>query len=472
MPSSSHSPGGSAAGRGDRDLDVTIYGATGFTGTLIAEYFARLSAATPRPRPSSRGPIRWAVAGRNPEKLRALAERMRSLAPPPADAASPGAAAISTGAASPRRSYPEAIVAPSADASALRSMCRRTRVILSASGPFLSHGLPLVEACAECGTDYVDITGETPFVRRSMDLHSDAALRSGSYVFHMCGFDSVPSDLGAWYAAGRVRDAYGEDCGSIRTYVSMNGKLSGGTLESGLRMGKDPEASAMLDDPFLLGGGPTPARGRVGPRDEDLDRTPAEPFAGGAAWTAPFEMARLNTRVVRRSASELGYGAPDFVYQERMMVTDEVTARKLARPPPPPEKIRSLRDGGRLPRPGEGPSERDRRRGWFRFVIVAEGAQSGRQVVVSVSGGEPGYAETSKMASEAALTLVEDRERTLAAQMGIKGGVLTPAFMGDALLRRLREAGIQIEIEGTDGGEGAVLSAMLRGAGHDSRSKL
>ena len=139
MPSSSHSPGGSAAGRGDRDLDVTIYGATGFTGTLIAEYFARLSAATPRPRPSSRGPIRWAVAGRNPEKLRALAERMRSLAPPPADAASPGAAAISTGAASPRRSYPEAIVAPSADASAFRSMCRRTRVILSASGPFLSH---------------------------------------------------------------------------------------------------------------------------------------------------------------------------------------------------------------------------------------------------------------------------------------------------------------------------------------------
>jgi short subunit dehydrogenase-like uncharacterized protein len=269
----------------------------------------------------------------------------------------------------------------------------------------------------------------------------------------MCGFDSVPSDLGTLRALRRLQEQCGEEAVKVSCFATMRGSLSGGTLASGIEMEKQPEVFAQMNDPFLLGGRPA-----GGARPEDADATEASPVAGGQAWAAPFMMASLNTRVVRRTASLLGPAqgyAPCFAYSERHLVGDQATAERLAKPLPPVSKRESLRDAGRLPKPGEGPSREERSKSWFRFLLVAE-STSGKRFVTSVSGGDPGYAETSKMVSEAALALLLDR-KDLPAQ---GGGVLTPAAaLGAVLEKRLVDAGIAFRDEGED--VDAILAAAV-----------
>jgi short subunit dehydrogenase-like uncharacterized protein len=269
----------------------------------------------------------------------------------------------------------------------------------------------------------------------------------------------------------------------------MRGALSGGTLESGMEMERNLEVFAQLKDPFLLGGRPPHP-----PRQEDADITEAAPLAsslrhqregaaaaavseaaaartvgsaiggdddGSGAWTSVFMMAELNTRTVRRSHSLYqglddggagtghGYGS-EFGYNERVLCRSEEEARKMARPPPPISKREAMRSEGRLPKQGEGPSPEQRAKSKFKFFFVGEGEESGRRVVTTVAGGDPGYDETAKMVSESALALASDRGELHATKVaGLKGGVLTPAFaFGEVLERRLSQAGIAFADEG------------------------
>jgi len=402
------------------DFDVCLIGATGFTGGLTAEYLT--SAARPQG-------LRLALAGRSTEKLEALRARLLAR----------------YGGAWP------AAVPQLVDTSDIDGLVQRSKVIINTAGPFLSSAPPVVAACAKHGRDYVDITGETPFVKQTIDRHDAEARASGALLVPMCGFDSIPSDLGTLRAVRRIKELFGEETVRVSCFATMRGSLSGGTLASGIEMEKQPDVFARMLDPFLLGGRP-----EGGARPEDADATDAAAVAEGA-WAAPFMMASLNTRVVRRTSGLLGpsHGyAPAFGYSERMLVGDRETAERLAKPKPPVSKREAMRDAGRLPKPGEGPSREERAKSWFRFLLVAEAA-SGKRFVTSVSGGDPGYTETSKMVSEAALALLFDRP-ALPAQ----SGVLTPASaFGPVLERRLREAGVAFADEGEDV-EGILAAAV------------
>mmetsp|Transcript_44467 Transcript_44467/g.100514 ORF Transcript_44467/g.100514 Transcript_44467/m.100514 type:complete len:470 (+) Transcript_44467:37-1446(+) len=416
-----------------KDLDVLIIGATGFTGRLVSAYL------------TSQPGVSVGLGGRSAERLEALKEYLLTEVH--------------------RGSWPckEPALVPTPFDS-LGSCVSRARVVLCTAGPFLRSSLPVVEACVRCGADYVDITGETPFVRKTIDLFDPAARAKGCFVVSMCGFDSIPSDLGTLRTVQRIRRELGEATRRVSCFVTMRGQLSGGTLESGLEMERDPATWRQVKDPFLLGG-----ERAGGLRAEDQDVTQAAPLdaclgVGAEAatnatpkssnlWTAPFMMAELNTRTVRRSCALFeehegggGYGA-QFGYSERLLMADEATARAVAKPPPPVEKRESMRAQGRLPKPGEGPSAEERAKGRFKFFFVGE-SESARRVTTSVAGGDPGYSETAKMASEAALCLLKNRGEINAVKRGLSGGVLTPAFcFGDALIGRLEKAGVHFRDE-------------------------
>ena len=455
--------------------DLLVYGATGFTGKLISQYLLR-SAATRTP------PLSVALAGRNLARLQELSRSLTSE---------------------------EGLCAPSAllvadtqkdPADVIEGIVSSSKVVICAAGPFLEIAEPLVAAAAKCGVDYVDITGETPFVRRCITRYDSLARRNQCYIVNMAGFDSCPSDLGTYRTVARVRELFGQPTRRVECFVTMRGQLSGGTLASGLGMERDPTLFAQMQDPFLLGG-------RVGapPREEDLDVKAAAPFdVGGdaddtapSAWTAPFMMAELNTRVVRRSSALFREFAPPpsssssssaaaaaaasssygdaFGYSERMLVADEAAAMKLARPSPPVEKREEMVKQGRLPKQGEGPSEAERAKGWFKFVFKGT-AEDGRSVVTSVSGKDPGYDETSKMVSECALSLLLDRESMHAQTIGVSGGCLTPAFaFGDSIIQRLERAGIRFRDESagfsTGSNAAAAAAAAVLGAASQGGSK-
>ena len=432
-----------------RNIDVLLYGATGFTGSLVAEY---LTAKHHAPG------LRITFAGRSGQKLSVLKANLLE----------------GHGGAWPA-AVPESIEANGE--AEIDAIVRSAKVVISTAGPFLVASAPIVKACAAHGTDYVDITGETPFVRQTIDLHHEQAQASGALVVNMCGFDSIPSDLGCWRTVRAVRERFGEGTSSVECFASMRGSLSGGTLESGMEMERRPELKAMLRNPFLLGGEPP-----TGTRDCDADVTAAEPLGARFgtvpdAWTAPFMMASLNTRVVRRSNCLFsavppgvsapgtpgeGYGA-GFRYRERFLVSNEGEAQKLAKPIPPVAKREEMRAAGRLPKPGEGPSAKERAKSAFHFVFVGTAAESGKMLATSVSGGDPGYTETAKMVSEAALGLLLERSK-----MAVPSGVVTPSFaMANVLERRLEAAGIKFGDEGED-----IQAALIASLGKKPRAKL
>ncbi len=382
---------------GGRDLGVALFGATGFAGRLIARYLARH--APPG--------LRWAIAGRHRGRLQELAESLAHLPSPPADV----------------------LEATVEDPSSLATMARRSTAVLTTVGPYVHRGLPVVEACVGEATDYLDITGEPAFVHAVQDRFGEAARARGIRIVNCCGFDSIPPDLGAWVTAGELP----EDAPmTIACHVSGVGRPSGGTWHSAL--------GAMADLREMLRGGP-PAAATPG---RTVSRLPAriywEPATNG--WACPLPT--IDTEIVLRSAASLPRYGPDFRYGHyvRLRSLPQVLAgivgvgAVVGLAQLPPTRALLLR----LLEPGAGPDPERRARHWFSCVFLGEGG--GRRVRVEVSGGDAGYDETAKMASEAALSLVVDRAR-----LPERSGVLTPAeAMAEVLVDRLALAGLPFRV--------------------------
>ncbi|MET0404904.1 MAG: saccharopine dehydrogenase NADP-binding domain-containing protein [Cystobacter sp.] len=409
------------------EFDVVVWGATGFTGRLVADYLARTQ-DTHR--------ARWAIAGRDRAKLEQvradITRHHASIAELPL------------------------LIADARDAASLDALVGRTRVIISTVGPYARHGSELVAACARGGTDYCDLTGEVQWMRRMIDAHDAQARQSGARIVHTCGFDSIPSDLGVLLLQDYMRTQHGGHCDQVRFYLTKaNGGVSGGTVASMLQMAdemqKDPSIRKVLANPHALD--PEPKQPR---RPEERDQLGVRYSEELGRWTAPFFMASVNTRVVRRSNALLGHPwGKDFLYSEAISVapgprglltatgiTAGMGAFFVATGVP---QVRKQLEQRVLPAPGEGPSAEKREKGSFAVTLMGEGfaPKTGRRVKLEgkVAGkGDPGYAATSRMLSQAALSLAFD-------DLPTRGGVLTPASaMGTHLIDRLRGADISFEV--------------------------
>ena len=403
-----------------RELDVALFGATGFAGRLVAAYLAEH--APPG--------TRIGLAGRSEARL----------------------AEVRAGLAGTARDWP-LLVADSADPASLTALARIARVVATTVGPYHPHGLPLVEACASAGTDYADLSGEVLFERESIDRYHELAASTGARIVHSCGFDSIPSDLGVQALHEAVRgDGAGDLEDTTLVVTALRGGLSGGTLASMMEqldeMRARPDLRRTAADPYALS--PDRAAEPQLGRERDLTRIRYDADLG--IWVGPFLMASANSRVVRRSNAlqDWAYGRR-FRYQEvtgfgsgraapmrATMVTTALGAlgAGLAFP-----WTRALLVGRVLPAAGQGPSEKTRRNGYFRMKIHAR-TSAGQRYVARVEGrGDPGYQATAVMLGESALCLALDRDR-----LPGRAGVLTPATaMGPVLAGRLRSAGLTLQ---------------------------
>jgi short subunit dehydrogenase-like uncharacterized protein len=414
------------------EFDIVVWGATGFTGRLVAEYLARNQE-------SHRA--RWALAGRDVKKLEEVRRSVATLVPACAEL--------------------PLLVADAKDAASLDALVTRTRVVCTTVGPYARYGNELVAACARAGTDYCDLTGEVQWMRRMIDAHHEQARSSGARIVHTCGFDSIPSDLGVLMMQEHMREKHGGHLGSVRLYMGpMRGGASGGTVASMLtaldEVAADRSVRRILGNPHALDPDPKQPRN---PAERDVATVRYSQEAG--QWTGPFFMASVNTRVVRRSHALLGYPwGRDFLYTElagygpgvkglarATSMTASLGGAFVALQVKP---LRKLLESKVLPAPGQGPSTEDRERGYFVARLLGEGMspRTGRQVRLKGkvgAKGDPGYAATSRMLAESALSLAFDENPP-------SGGVLTPAScMGMRLVERLRKAGMTFEVTEQDG---------------------
>ena len=387
-----------------REFDVIVFGASGYTGRLVAEHLLKTYGAG--------GKVKWAVAGRSKEKLAAVRKEIGAPDTVPL------------------------VVADSNDAASLEAMCRRTKAIITTAGPYQLYGSNLVAACAKTGTDYVDLTGESHWIAQMIAAHEADAKKSGARLVFSCGFDSIPFDLGVWFVEEEAKKKFGSYAPRVRGRIrAMRGGLSGGTLASGqatmAAVQKDRSIARVLNDPFAL----TP--GFTGPEQPD-GNTPYEDKAVGS-WVGPFMMAGINTKAVHRSNFLLGHRwGRDFRYDEMQMLDGPPKAA-------PAGGLTGFTLDGKMPAPGEGPTKEERDNGFYDIVFVAE-YPDGRSLRAAVKGDrDPGYGSTSKMLAEAALALAFDVPRSTT-----PGGCWsTAAAMGPALLARLPAyAGITFGIEG------------------------
>lgn len=399
-----------------RTYDIVLYGATGFVGRQTVAYFAQSQAV-------KASGLRWALAGRSREKLEAVR----------AQCGAPQAGIV---------------VAEAHDAQAMGALAQGAAVVLSTAGPFALYGSELVAACVQHGTHYVDITGETPWVRDMIDRHHTAAERSGARIIPFCGFDSIPSELSARVAVESMWARYGEACTSVKSAFSVRGGFNGGTLASLFNIMATGQGDAVAN-PFLLnppGTAPANTAAHADPKGPRHD-------ADFGAWLGPFFMAAINTRVVRRSAALLDYG-PDFSYQEYLRLgrgpLAAVAATTLSAAAASSQTalrfgpVRALAQ--RLaPPPGAGPSEESMDGGSFRCQWVGTSA-SGKQVRgVVADRGDPGNRATTKMLCESALALALQLDELPGGRH--YGGLLTPmSGLGEVLVKRLRDAGMTIEV--------------------------
>jgi short subunit dehydrogenase-like uncharacterized protein len=387
----------------EREYDIALFGATGFTGKLVAEYLA------------SRVPTRWAIAGRDRDKLAAL-----GLAAP-------------------------VVFADALDPVSCAELARRTRVVCSTVGPYSRYGSALVAACADAGTHYCDLAGEVHWIRAMIDAHSARAAQTGARIVHASGFDSIPGDLGTWATQREFQRRFGRFAARVTAFYQVAGGFSGGTYASAFAMAEamdDPAVRRVLRNPHALDPDPAAAHTRA-PR----------PTLGWndklRVFTTPYVMAGINVPVVLRSNALAGYPwGREFVYHEVMTMPG--TARGLGRAIAltgalagvaavlKQPRLRALARR-RVAQPGEGPSVERRASGFWKVRFLAE-ADGDRLVYVAMDRhGDPGYASTSKMLGEAALCLAYD-------PLTSPGGVLTPAnTMAEPLLARLRAAGLTFE---------------------------
>lgn len=377
-----------------REFDIIVYGATGYTGRLVAEHFVREYGGEP-------GAPEWAMAGRNRAKLEEVRDRIGAPQDTPL------------------------IVADAADAASLEAMVRRTRVVLTTVGPYQLYGEPLLVACAKAGTDYADLCGEPAWMREMIDAHHRTAQASGAHICFSSGFDSIPFDLGVLMLQKEALARYGKPAPRVKGRVrAMQGTFSGGTAASLTAtmkaVAKNPRLIAILQSPFGLTPGfegPDQPLGLVPHYEDDLSR-----------WAAPFIMATINTKNVHRTNFLLDhpYGK-DFRYDE-MMLTSPGEAGKAAA-----HAITEMLKnpfGARPPKPGEGPSREERENGFYDVLFVGE-MPGGETLRYGVKGKyDPGYGSTSRMLAETGIALLSCDE---------PGGVGTPgSFLGQALVERLR----------------------------------
>ncbi len=387
----------------DRDFDIVIFGATGFTGALTAEY---LSAHAP-------AGLRWALAGRSPDKLERVRNRLAAIDPALVDL--------------------ELLHADVSDAASLADVAARARVVITTVGPYLTYGEPLVAACAEAGTDYVDLTGEPEFVDRMYVAHHATAERTGARIVHACGFDSIPHDLGAMYTVQQL-GATGPV--NVRGVVRASGMFSGGTFHSAM--------TAMSRARQMKQASAERRRLEKSPEGRSSRAVSGKPHRDKVLgfWLLP--MPTIDPFVVARSGAALPAYGSKFRYSHfagtktlRYAAGGAAGVGAIALS----AQVKPLRNLllGRI-KQGEGPDERRREKSWFTVDFVGEG--DGRTVRTRVSGGDPGYGETSKMLAESALSLAFDDNPATAGQ------VTTAQAMGDHLLDRLRSAGMVFEVVG------------------------
>jgi short subunit dehydrogenase-like uncharacterized protein len=392
----------------DRRYNIVLLGATGFTGRLTAEYLAHHAPAE----------LRWAVAGRNVERLELLASQLTLLAP---NAPRPGT-----------------VQADVDDPITLRALAGSTRLVASTVGPFIEYGEPVVAACVDAGTDYIDITGEPEFVDRIWLAHHDRARRAGVRLVHCCGFDSIPADLGVWFT---LRHLPAGTPLTIRGYVRVHAAVSAGTYHSAVRaFGRARQSSAIARRRKSLETPSASAR-HVGGAGMQIHRVP-----GSRRWAVPLPI--IDPLVVQRSARALGQYGPDFRYGQYAAVGSLLKAAGLvggaggllvaAQIPPARDALLRRMSSG------EGPPAQRRSSSWFRTRFVATVAGEAKSpVVTEVSGGDPGYDETAKMLGESALCMVADDLPEVAGQ------VTTAQAMGDALVARLEASGIDFRVADT-----------------------
>ena len=387
-----------------KDFDVIIYGATGFTGRLVAEYLQSEYGGTD---------LKWAMAGRSMEKLQAVRAQM----------AIPDNIPL--------------IVADSNDPQSLSAMCDQGRAVITTVGPYQLYGEPLLKAAASSGCDYVDLCGEPAWMRDMIELYDSAAKQSGARIVLSCGFDSIPFDMGVYFLQNHARSTYGGPCTHIRGRVrAMQGTFSGGTaasfMETMKRAGQQPEILDWLKDPFTLVPdftGPKQPHGAKPIFEEDLN-----------SWSAPFIMASINTKNIHRSNALMGHSyGQDFIYDEMMFTGPGEAGQTMAE-----QVVKHNVFGDNPPKPGEGPSKEERENGFYDVLFIGT-TQGGTMISASVKGDkDPGYGSTSKMLAEAALTLLNQDSDS-----PIGGGVYTPApAMGSDLIDRLTEhAGLNFTLE-------------------------
>ena len=413
-------------------FDVVVWGATGFTGQLVAEYLLRAYGL-----PAQDGseaivgehaePLRWAIAGRSETKLQALSRRLGAQVP--------------------------VLVADSGDEASLAELVATTSVVLTTVGPYAKYGSELVAACAASGTHYCDLTGEVQWMRKMIDAHQDTAAKSGARIVHTCGFDSIPSDLGTLFVHNAMRETSNDSCGVVKyRAAAFKGGFSGGTIASMMYMMEeaetDPTLKSLLEDPYAL----NPAGQRRGL--DGLDITTPQWDSDFDNYVGPFVMAGINTRVVRRSNALMDYRyGHNLRYDEGTLMGEGVLgfAKGLAMSlstvaMTAASSLKGLRNlmNRFVPQPGEGPDEEARESGFFEIRFFAQSvADKSNQIRATVSGDkDPGYGSTAKMIAESAVCLAQD-------SLSVGGGIWTPASaMGELLITRLHErAGVTFELE-------------------------
>ncbi|MEM1196339.1 MAG: saccharopine dehydrogenase NADP-binding domain-containing protein [Pseudomonadota bacterium] len=380
----------------DSEFDIIVYGATGYTGRLVAEYLSHHYG-------SADNAPKWAMAGRSQEKLESVRDEIGAPADTPL------------------------VVADADDVVDLEKMCARTRVVLTTVGPYQLYGDKLVAACVKTGTDYADLCGEPAWMAQKIEQYQDKARETGARICFSSGFDSIPFDLGVMMTQKAAKERFGKPATRVRGRVrAMQGTFSGGTAASlGATMkaaAKNPSIIATLTNPFALTPGftgPSQPTGMVPLYESDLDK-----------WAAPFVMAPINTKNVHRTNFLLDhpYGE-DFQYDEMMLTTAGEAGKAAANAA---AELMKNPFGAKPPKPGEGPSREERENGFYDVLFVAENPDGGDALHFGVKGKyDPGYGSTSRMLSETGIALLSSEA---------KGGIGTPgAFLGEALVDRLQE---------------------------------
>ena len=411
-------------GSDTRPYAVVLYGATSFVGQITAHYLTNFLSNNKNKDGSN---VSWAIAGRDEDKLNKLQAKLESKV--------------------------DIIIANSNDTASLDKMTKQTQGIISTVGPYLKYGEPLIKSCAENGTDYVDLTGEAIFIKDMMDKYQDTAKQSGARIVNSCGFDSIPSDLGAYFTQAKAEEKFGETCNVIHMRVkAAKGGISGGTIASMASIfeeaGEDKSRRKQVANPYLLNDDSNVPN----VRQDNVSKPVYD--SNHKRWLAPFVMATINTRIVHRTNQLLSYEyGRDFKYDEAMWMQDGVKGQlssyamsagllgfataMMIKP------SRELLSKHVLPKAGSGPSKDEQENGYFDIRHFGQTAKNDTITVKVTGDRDPGYGSTSRMISQAALCLAQDISKK-----DVGGGFWTPASaMGDKLITRLEaHSGLSFEV--------------------------